>query len=58
MDFNLDQFQLDELDRAVTSWEFAGPGTVDGWEPGLDVDYDLIAKDILEIAIALVRGDK
>lgn len=53
-----DPFQLDELEKAVSSWEFAGPGSVDAWEPGEDMDYDAIAKDIIEIAIALVRPDE
>lgn len=51
----MDPFQYDELDEAVTAWEFAGPGNVDDWKPGEDVDHDALARDILEIAIALVR---
>lgn len=52
----MDPFQLDELEKAVASWEFAGPGTVDAWAPGQDRNYDNLARDIIEIAIALVRA--
>lgn len=54
MDKNID-LRLKDLDAAVSSWEFAGPGNLDSWEPGEDVDYDDLARDILAIAIDLVR---
>lgn len=47
---------VDEVDAAIGSFEFAGPGNVEDWEPGEDVDYDALAGDVIDAAMRLARA--
>lgn len=43
-----------ELINACASFEFVGPGNTDDWEPGEEVDHDVLAADVINAALALV----
>lgn len=43
-----------ELINACAEFEHNGPGSLDDWEPGEDVDFDALAGAVIQAALDLV----